>query len=243
MSRSARPAASLAAVAAVTVITGAFLTACGSASSPDPAQPAATVTVTAAPTGVASQPASSAPATSPATPTSPASPVSTVSPGSPASTKPPASSGKPGSVGPSGCLTSGLRASLGGAQGAAGSAYQVIVLANTSGKTCALYGYPGVSFVSGVGGAQIGAAATRDRSVAAKVVTLAPGQRGSFALRVVNAGTLPDASCHPVSASWLKIFPPENTAALYVGYTARACANAAATILSTRAVTEGTGGA
>jgi hypothetical protein len=243
MSRSARPAASLAAVAAVTVITGAFLTACGSASSPDPAQPAATVTVTAAPTGVASQPASSAPATSPATPTSPASPVSTLSPGSPASTKPPASPGKPGSVGPAGCLTSGLRASLGGAQGAAGSAYQVIVLANTSGKTCALYGYPGVSFVSGVGGAQIGAAATRDRSVAAKVVTLAPGQRGSFTLRVVNAGTLPDASCHPVSASWLKIFPPENTAALYVGYTARACAGTATAILSTRAVTEGTGGA
>jgi hypothetical protein len=243
MSRSARPAASLAAVAAVTVITGAFLTACGSASSPDPAEPAATVTVTAAPTGVASQPASSAPATSPATPTSPASPVSTVSPGSPASAKPPASPGKPGSVGPAGCLTSGLRASLGGAQGAAGSAYQVIVLANTSGKTCALYGYPGVSFVSGVGGAQIGAAATRDRSVAAKVVTLAPGQRGSFALRIVNAGTLPDASCRPVSASWLKIFPPENTAALYVGYTARACAGTATAILSTRAVTEGTGGA
>ena len=243
MPRSARPAAPLAAVAAVTVITGAFLTACGSASSPDPAHPAATVTVTAAPTGVASQPASSAPAASPATPTRPAPPTSTVSPGSPASTKPPASPGKPGSVGPAGCLTSGLRASLGGAQGAAGSAYQVIVLANTSGKTCALYGYPGVSFVSGVGGAQIGAAATRDRSVAAKVVTLAPGQRGSFTLRVVNAGTLPAASCRPVSASWLKIFPPENTAALYVGYTARACAGTATAILSTRAVTEGTGGA
>jgi hypothetical protein len=246
MSRSARPAASLAAVAAVTVITGAFLTACGAAGSPDPAQPAATVTVTAAPTGVASQPASSAPATPPVTPTSPtspASPVSTVSPGSPASAKPPASPGKPGSVGPAGCLTSGLRASLGAAQGAAGSAYQVVLLANTSGKTCALYGYPGVSFVSAVGGAQIGAAATRDRSIAAKVVTLAPGQRGSFTLRVVNTGTLPADSCRPVAASWLKIFPPENTAALYVGYAARACSSATATILSTRAVTEGTGGA
>jgi hypothetical protein len=232
----------LAAAAAVTVITGAFLTACGTASSTDPAQPAATVTVTAAPTGVASQPASPTPATSPAVPASPATPTATASPALPVSTVSPGSPAKPGSVGPAGCLTSALRATLGAAQGAAGSAYQVVVLANTSGKTCALYGYPGVSFVSGVGGAQIGAAATRDRSVAAKVVTLAPGQRGSFTLRIVNAGTLPADSCRPVTASWLKIFPPENTAALYVGYTARACTSTATAILSTRAVIEGTGG-
>ena len=56
-------------------------------------------------------------------------------------------------------------------------------------KTCALYGYPGVSFVSGVGGSQIGKDAARDRTAAPKVVTLAPGQRGSFALRVVDAGS------------------------------------------------------
>jgi Protein of unknown function (DUF4232) len=220
MSRSARQATPLAAVA-VTVIAGAFLTACGAASSPDPAQPAGTVTVTASNSNVASPPAS------------PSSPASPGSPGSPA---------KPGSVGPAGCLTSTLRATLGAAQGTAGSAYQVIVLANVSGKACALYGYPGVSFVSGVGGSQIGKDAARDRTTAPKVVTLAPGQRGSFALRVVDTAALPAAGCDPVTANWLKIFPPENTAALYVGYTARACASKTATILSTRPVTEGTGG-
>jgi Protein of unknown function (DUF4232) len=160
MSRSAPPATPLAAVVAVTAVAGAFLTACGTASSPDPAQPGATVTVT----------------------------------------------------------------------------------ANVSGKTCALYGYPGVSFVSGVGGSQVGKDAARDRTTAPKVVTLAPGQRGSFALRVVDAAALPAADCDPVSANWLKIFPPENTAALYVGYTAHACASKTATILTTRPVTEGTSG-
>src|ERR1700722_18697900 len=248
MSRYPRQATPLAAVVAVTVSAGALLTACGAASSPDPAQPAATVTVSASNSSDASQ---AAPSTatrspvsspSPAAPTRSASPVSTVAPALPASPASPASPAKPGSVGPAGCLTSALRATLGAAQGTAGSAYQVIVLANISGKTCALYGYPGVSFVSAVGGSQIGKDAARDRATAPKVVTLAPGQRRRFALRVVDAGALPAASCDPVTANWLKIFPPENTAALYVGYTAHACASKTATILTTRAVTEGTGG-
>jgi Protein of unknown function (DUF4232) len=240
MSRSARQATPLAAAVAVTISAGAFLAGCGAASSPDPAQPAGTVTVTASNGGVASPTAPSAPtrspvpSPSPAASTSSASPVSTVAPAPPA---------KPGSVGPAGCLTSALRATLGAAEGTAGSAYQVIVLANISGKTCALYGYPGVSFVTGVGGSQIGKDAARDRTTAPKVVTLAPGQSGSFALRVVDAAALPTASCDPVTAKWLKIFPPENTAALYVGYAARACAGKTATILTTRAVTEGTSGA
>ena len=239
MSRSARQATPLAAAVAVTISAGAFLAGCGAASSPDPAQPAGTVTVTASNGGVASPTAPSAPtrspvpSPSPAASTSSASPVSTVAPAPPA---------KPGSVGPAGCLTSALRATLGAAQGTAGSAYQVIVLANISGKTCALYGYPGVSFVSGVGGSQIGKDAARDRTTAPKVVTLAPGQNGSFALRVVDTAALPAASCDPVTAKWLKIYPPENTTALYVGYTAHACASKTATVLTTRAVVEGTSG-
>ena len=245
MSRSARQAAPLAAVVAATISAGALLTACGAASSAEPAQPAGTVTVTASNSDVASPAASSgptrspAPSSSPAAPTSTASPVSTVAPAPPGASASPA---KPGSVGPAGCLTSALRATLGAAQGTAGSAYQVIVVANASGKTCALYGYPGVSFVSGIGGSQIGKDAARDRAVPPKVVTLAPGQSGSFALRVVDAAALPAASCDPVTAKWLKIFPPENTAALYLGYAARACASKTATILTTRAVVEGTSG-
>jgi Protein of unknown function (DUF4232) len=245
MSRSARQAAPLAAAVAVTVTAGAFLTACGSASSPDPAQPVGTVTVTASTSSVASPPAPSAPtrspvpSPSPAAPTSSAAPASTIAPALPTA---PASPAKPGSVGPAGCLTSALRATLGAAQGTAGSAYQVIVLANVSGKTCALYGYPGVSFVSGIGGSQIGKDAARDRTIPPQVVTLAPGQSGSFALRVVDTAALPAGSCDPVTANWLKIFPPENTAALYVGYTARACGSKTASVLTTRAVTAGTSG-
>jgi hypothetical protein len=242
MSRSARPATPLAAAVAVTVSAGAFLAGCGAGSSPDPAQPAGTVTVTASNSSVASPTAPSGPTRSPVPSPSPAASTSSASPVSTVAPAPPASPAKPGSVGPAGCLTSALRATLGAAQGTAGSAYQVIVLANISGKTCALYGYPGVSFVTGIGGSQIGKDAARDRTTAPKVVTLASGQSGSFALRVVDAAALPTASCDPVTLRWLKIFPPENTAALYVGYTAHACASKTATILTTRAITEGTSG-
>src|ERR1700678_3286620 len=146
MSRSARQAAPLAAVVAATVSAGAFLSACGAASSPDPAQPVGTVTVTASNSDVASPPASSGPTRSPAPPSSPAAPTSTASPVSTVAPAPPGASASPAQ------------------QGTAGSAYQVIILANVSGKTCALYGYPGVSFVSGIGGSQIGKDAARDRA-------------------------------------------------------------------------------
>ena len=49
-------------------------------------------------------------------------------------------------------------------------------------------------------------------------------------------------SGYTVTAKWLKIYPPENTTALYLGYTARACASKTATVLTTRAVVEGTSG-
>jgi hypothetical protein len=118
----------------------------------------------------------------------------------------------------------------------------VVVLANVSGKTCTLYGYPGVSFVSGVGGSQIGKAAARDRTSAPAIVTVAPGQRASFAVRIVHTGALPASDCSPVTAHWLKIFPPENTAALYLGYTAQVCSGSAVSFLATRAVTNGISG-
>lgn len=54
-----------------------------------------------------------------------------------------------------------LGVGLGDSDGAAGTIYQTVILTNESSKTCDLYGYPGVSFVTGAGGHQIGAPATR----------------------------------------------------------------------------------
>jgi len=163
MNSSLTLAARLSAVAAVAGACG-LLTACGSTLAPG-ATPTKTVTVQ----------ASSASSTPPAAPAAPA--VAT-------SSAPPA--------GPSGCLASGLQAKLGVSQGTAGTLYQVIVLTNTSSASCTLYGYPGVSFVTGVGGSQVGQPATKSAIVPKALVTLPPGASANTLLAVRDAGAFPN---------------------------------------------------
>lgn len=127
-------------------------------------------------------------------------------------------------VGPSGCLASGLQARLGVADGAAGTIYQLVVLTNTSDAACTLYGYPGVSFVTGAGGAQVGLPATRNPIAAKRLITLAPGARANFLLAVHDAGAFP--SCKIANVSWLRIYPPNDYGSIYVQYKAQACTDA-----------------
>jgi hypothetical protein len=97
-------------------------------------------------------------------------------------------------------------------QGTAGSIYQVLDFTNIANVTCTLYGYPGVSFAStGPGGGQIGAAAQENPATPRRLVTLAPGAVANALLRIVDAGNYPPATCHPVTAHWLVIYPPNQT--------------------------------
>ena len=173
----------------------ALAAACGTSS-----QPAAstTVTVTASPTSAASTgPASTAPAV--ATPPSP----------------PPA--------GAAACPTRSLQVKPGVAQGTAGSVYTALDFVNISNVTCTLYGYPGVSLASGQPVTQIGLAAAEDHAHARELVTLAPHAVANALLRIVDAGNFPPAKCHPTPATFLQVFPPNQTTPIYVGYTAQAC--------------------
>ena len=91
------------------------------------------------------------------------------------------------------CSTSALSASLDSNQGggAAGSTYLPIDFTNTSDAGCVLYGYPGVSFVTGPGGTQIGAAATRASGASPVSVTLAAHATAHAWLQVVRGRQLP----------------------------------------------------
>jgi hypothetical protein len=185
--------------------------ACGSSGSP-----AAAPTTATAPTASASAPASTAPAT--------ASPTASPTP-----------------TGPPPCPTSALQPTLGSGNGAAGSTYYPLDFTNTSGSTCTLFGYPGASFVTGIGGSQIGRAASRNPALADELVTLAPGEVAHSTLQVVDALNYPAARCHLVTAHWLKIYPPNQTAPLYLSFTAPTCAAQAkdVNILSVQAVRPG----
>ena len=154
------------------------------------------------------------------------------SPTSAATTAAAASSAPTAQAGPPGCLASGLKAALGESEGAAGTFYQVVVLTNTSAATCTLYGYPGVSFVTGVGGSTVGAPATRNSVDPVTLVTLAPGGQANMLLAVHDAGNYPASACQPTSVGLLRIYPPGDYGSIYVNYSGQTCASATEQILT-----------
>lgn len=161
--------------------------------------------------------------------TSSASP--TTSSAAPSTTAPPPSSATPTAAGPALCKAATLSAandSTGG--GAAGSVYMTLTLTNTGAESCLLKGFPGVSLTADANGAPIGAPATRDEATPAVDVLLAPGQSGAAVLRYTQAGNFPD--CTMVPAAGYRIYPPEDTASLFLAQPTQACSNAAVGLLT-----------
>jgi hypothetical protein len=188
--------------AAALLCTGALAAACGSTSSNNSAagsQPSTAVSSSAA----ASSAASSAPPTTGAT--TPATPPST--PSAPT------------------CSTADLSGTVNTSQGgaAAGSTYYPLNLTNTSKSSCYLFGYPGVSFVTGPSGSQIGEPASRNPAIAPRTVILSPGGTAHVTVQVVDALNYSKSDCKPVTAHWLKVFPPGQFTALYIKFTATTC--------------------
>ncbi|HZR48956.1 MAG TPA: DUF4232 domain-containing protein [Streptosporangiaceae bacterium] len=174
------------------------------------------------------------------------SPAPATSPSSPA-----AASVRPGNTPTSGglspravpsvppCATSGLKVTLGPPNGAAGSVYLAIDFTNTTAVTCSLYGYPGVSLADGNPPAQLGAAAARTTAAAPALVTLQAGGIAHATVQVTQAGNYPAATCDPAPATTMVIYPPGQTAAASVPYTATGCKSTAITILHVEVVQPG----
>lgn len=179
-------------------------------------------------------------------PTTPATVTVTASPTSPSA--PAASSGtaaaspgiSPHVTGAPACPTSSLQVKPGVGQGYAGGTYEVIDFTNTSSASCTLYGYPGVSLVSGSPYAQIGQAAKRSTATPVTLVTLAPGATANALLQIVDALNFPTSSCSPTPATALRIYPPNQTAPVYVPTTAQGCASSSQ-VLFINAVAPGAG--
>lgn len=176
---------------------------------------------------------SSTPASSPGTSSAAAAGSSTAAP-------PPASL-SPAVTGPAPCATSDLNVTLGASSGYAGGVDVTIVFTNTSGTTCTLYGYPGVSLVSAPPYTQIGLAAQRGTTTPVKLITLATGATASAVVQIVDALNFPPATCGPTKAAFLRIYPPNQTAPVYLANTSEACAQPVQT-LSVTAVQAGSGG-
>lgn len=181
---------------------------------------------------------------SPSTPASPPSSSSTAATGGSTVVPPPttpSTSLSPAVAGPPPCATSGLNVTLGTSNGAAGSVYLTIVFTNTSGATCTLYGYPGVSLVSAPPYTLIGLAAQRSSTTPVKLITLASGATASAVLQVVDALNFGTATCSPTKAAFLRVYPPNQTAPVYLADTSQVCAQPVQTLFIS-AVQTGSGG-
>ena len=114
--------------------------------------------------------------------------------------------------------------------GAAGSIYMQLILTNSGTETCLLKGFAGVSLTAGANGEPIGAPAIRDDSGPVTDVTLAPGKAGTATLRYTQAANYPD--CTQTPAAGFRVYPPNDTASLFIPQPLDACTNAKINLLT-----------
>jgi Protein of unknown function (DUF4232) len=171
--------------------------------------------------GSAAAPSSAGGDSSPAQSASP--PAATTAP--PATTPSPAASAAATGGGPAACATSALKVTVltVPGSGTAGTEHFPIDFTNVSRESCNLFGYPGVSFVTGPGGRQIGAAAARQPVNPPAEVVLAPGATAYATLSIEDPGAYSPSACHQVTAHWLRVYPPNQTAPVTVGFSTAVC--------------------
>jgi hypothetical protein len=107
-----------------------------------------------------------------------------------------------------GCATANLTITLGSPNGTAGAIHYVLTYRNAGTSACALFGYPGVSFLA-AGGSQIGVPAQRTVGVGVTTVTLAPGASGYSSVTVTDPGIPPCSS--QGTATQVRVYPPGET--------------------------------
>ena len=166
--------------------------------------------------------------------------ASTSVPSTSASTAP-ATTASPTTTAPSGpppCQTADLTGALGAPNGAAGTIYYALTLTNKGSATCTLYGYPGVSFVTGSSGSQVGAPAERTGGATPAVVTVAPSASAHATLGISEAANY-GTGCQITPVTGLRVYPPGQTAALFIPHSGSGCANSADVLLHIGAVVAG----
>jgi hypothetical protein len=114
--------------------------------------------------------------------------------------------------------------------GGAGSVYMQLILTNSGAEPCLLKGFAGVSLTAEANGEPIGAPAARDESAPVTDVLLTPGQAGAATLRYTQAGNFTD--CALTQAAGLRVYPPEDTASLFLAQPREACSNTGISLLT-----------
>jgi hypothetical protein len=123
------------------------------------------------------------------------------------------------------CTSGQLSATVGSGQGAAGTEIYRLVFTNVGSASCTLQGYPGVSFV-GANGVQLGSPAIRRGSTTPPLTSLEPKQSVYATFTYPGSGNICGNGGTPTAG--LRVYPPNQTAALFAPYTdASVCPTAA----------------
>ncbi|HEY3707807.1 MAG TPA: DUF4232 domain-containing protein [Amycolatopsis sp.] len=163
--------------------------------------------------------------------TSSSAPSSSASPAATASSSPstPDSSAGTGAPAPGPATDNGLckagdvSLSLGQGDAGAGSSYRPLNIKNTSGKPCTIQGFPGVSYVGGDNGQQIGPPAFRSGEKGA-AVKLSPGQSAAADIQFVQVQNFDPAVCKPTPVKGLRVYLPQETASNFIADPGTGCA-------------------
>ena len=160
-------------------------------------------------------------ASSASTPSSTASPTYTVTATPAGSTPQP----PPTSAAPSGMCSAGdVKLALGKGDAAAGSVYRPLLITNTKNHPCTVQGFPGVSYVAGDDGHQVGEAAYRS-GTKGDPVKLNTGETAAAVVQFVNVHNYPDDICRPTPVRGLRVYLPQETDSNFVPMPATGCAN------------------
>lgn len=151
------------------------------------------------------------------------------------STSEPASVPRGGSA-PGRCAAADLRGSVDQTLSGQQRVEPFLVLQNTGSSSCTLQGWPGVSFVGGGTGTQIGVPANAERSSAHSTVTLTPGGDAYVSTVILFASSVPAEQCKPAQADGFRVFPPGSRASLFIKYPLTVCSGTATNIMTVFAV-------
>ncbi|MFI9457044.1 DUF4232 domain-containing protein [Amycolatopsis sp. NPDC052450] len=122
------------------------------------------------------------------------------------------------------CQSDDVTLALGKGDGAAGSVYRPLLITNSGNEPCRIQGFPGVSYVAGDDGHQVGKPADRAGDKGG-VVELRPGQVAAADIRFVNVHNYDPATCDPVPVKGLRIYLPQETESNFVPTDGTGCAN------------------
>ena len=187
---------------------------------------AGTNTASPSPSTTASTPSAAASAPGGTTPTTSA-PVGT-------------SGGGQGGSGTPRCHTGDLSLKMGLGDAAAGTYHNNLVFTNKSGHKCTLYGYPGVSWVTGNNGAQVNDPFERNAGTK-KTITLSPGGQAHAVLITHAAPNFPTDKCKPVDVRGYRVYPPDETASIFVSSPQEECSIKGVNLGQVRPIESGPG--